>query len=139
MPPAEPEPIVTTASVYAIGDILLHDSVYSAACTDEGYEFDSAFEQISPILSRADLSIANQESMIGGSEIGLSSYPAFNSPFEIRDALQRAGIDLVTTANNQRSTVASEPLKIRSTIGTQSECLIQAPSYLLRTRRMFVR
>ena len=50
MPPAEPEPIVTTASVYAIGDILLHDSVYSAACTDEGYEFDSAFEQISPIF-----------------------------------------------------------------------------------------
>ncbi|MFN3633693.1 CapA family protein, partial [Exiguobacterium profundum] len=100
MPPAEPEPIVTTASLYAIGDILLHDSVYNAARTDEGYEFDTAFEQISPILSRADLSIANQESMIGGSEIGLSSYPAFNSPFEIGDALQRAGIDLVTTANN---------------------------------------
>lgn len=100
MPPAEPEPIVTTASLYAIGDILLHDSVYNAARTDEGYEFDTAFEQISQILSRADLSIANQESMIGGSEIGLSSYPAFNSPFEIGDALQRAGIDLVTTANN---------------------------------------
>lgn len=38
--------------------------------------------------------------MIGGSEIGLSSYPAFNSPYEIGDTLQRAGIDLVTTANN---------------------------------------
>ncbi|MGA9466051.1 MAG: CapA family protein [Exiguobacterium marinum] len=99
-PPIEPEPLVTTASLYAIGDVLLHDSVYNAARVDDGYDFDSAFEQISPILSRADISIANQESMIGGSEIGLSSYPAFNSPYEIGDALKRAGIDLVTTANN---------------------------------------
>ncbi|WDH74695.1 CapA family protein [Exiguobacterium marinum] len=99
-PPVEPEPLVTTASLYAIGDVLLHDSVYNAARVDDGYDFDSAFEQISPILSRADISIANQESMIGGSEIGLSSYPAFNSPYEIGDALKRAGIDLVTTANN---------------------------------------
>ncbi|WP_214698785.1 MULTISPECIES: CapA family protein [unclassified Exiguobacterium] len=100
VPPIEPEPLVTTASLYAIGDVLLHDSVYNAARVDDGYDFDSAFEQISPILSRADISIANQESMIGGSEIGLSSYPAFNSPYEIGDALKRAGIDLVTTANN---------------------------------------
>ncbi|WP_215146293.1 CapA family protein [Exiguobacterium qingdaonense] len=99
-PSVQPEPVVTKASLYAIGDILLHDSVYNAARVEDGFDFDSAFEQISPILSRADISIANQESMIGGSEIGLSSYPAFNSPFEIGDALKRAGIDLVTTANN---------------------------------------
>lgn len=99
-PSSKPEPVVTTASLYAIGDVLLHDSVYNAARINDGYDFDSAFEHVSPILSRADISIANQESMIGGSEIGLSSYPAFNSPFEIGDSLQRAGIDLVTTANN---------------------------------------
>lgn len=98
--PAAPEPIVTTASLYAIGDILLHDSVYQAAQVENGFSFDAAFEQISPVLKSADIAIANQESMIGGSEIGLSSYPAFNSPYEIGDALQRAGIDLVTTANN---------------------------------------
>ena len=99
-PPSEPEPTVTTASIYAIGDVLLHDSVYNAARVNDEYVFDPSFEQVAPILERADLAIANQESMIGGSEIGLSSYPAFNSPFEIGDALQRAGIDLVTTANN---------------------------------------
>ncbi|WP_214777353.1 CapA family protein [Exiguobacterium sp. s22] len=99
-PPAEPEPIVTSASIYAIGDVLLHDNVYDAARTDDGFDFDSAFEQVAPILKRADITIANQESMIGGSEIGLSSYPAFNSPFEIGDTLKRSGVDLVTTANN---------------------------------------
>ena len=98
--PVEPEPVITTASVYAIGDILLHDSVYNAAATDDGFDFNPGLQAIAPILQGADIAIANQESMIGGSEIGLSSYPAFNSPYEIGDALQQAGIDLVTTANN---------------------------------------
>ena len=92
--------IVSKATVYAIGDILLHDAVYRAAETPNGYDFTSAFTSVKRQLSEADLTIANQESMIGGSELGLSSYPAFNSPFEIGDALQDAGVDLVTTANN---------------------------------------
>lgn len=98
--PSEPEPIVSTTSLYAIGDILLHDSVYKAAQTGDGFDFNPAFQKIAPILQSADIAIANQESMIGGSEIGLSSYPAFNSPYEVGDALKEAGIDLVTTANN---------------------------------------
>lgn len=98
--PAEPEPVVTTASLYAIGDILLHDTVYNAAKTGDGFDFNPGFREVAPILQGADIAIANQESMIGGSEIGLSSYPAFNSPFEVGDALKEAGIDLVTTANN---------------------------------------
>ncbi|MFN4213747.1 CapA family protein [Exiguobacterium sp.] len=98
--PVEPEPVVTTASLYAIGDILLHDTVYNAAKAGEGFDFNPGFQEVAPILQDADIAIANQESMIGGSEIGLSSYPAFNSPYEIGDALKEAGIDLVTTANN---------------------------------------
>lgn len=98
--PEEPEPVVTTTSIYAIGDILLHDSVYNAAKNGDGYDFTPAFEKVAPALAEADITVANQESMIGGSDIGLSSYPAFNSPYEIGDALQEAGIDLVTTANN---------------------------------------
>lgn len=99
-PVVEPEPEVTTASLYAIGDVLLHDSVYEAARVGSGFDFDSTFAPIKSVLEEADITIANQESMIGGSEIGLSSYPAFNSPYEVGDALQRAGVDLVTTANN---------------------------------------
>lgn len=96
----EPKPVVTTTSLYAIGDILLHDSVYKAAKRGDSYDFTSAFKPIAPLLTEADIAIANQESMIGGSEIGLSSYPAFNSPYEVGDALQDAGVDLVTMANN---------------------------------------
>jgi len=95
------KPVITTAKIVAIGDILLHQSVYDDAATPQGtYEFTPMFLKVKPFLESADLAIANQETMIGGTELGLSSYPMFNSPFEIGDALKEAGIDLVTLANN---------------------------------------
>lgn len=95
------KPIVKSAKLVAIGDILLHQPVYKDAATPEGtYDFNSMFTQVKPLLESADIAVANQETMIGGKELGLSSYPLFNSPFEIGNALKDAGIDIVTLANN---------------------------------------
>lgn len=95
------KPIVNRAKLVAIGDILLHQPVYNDAATPQGtYDFSPMFKQVKPLLESADIAVANQETMIGGKELGLSSYPLFNSPFEIGDALKDAGIDIVTLANN---------------------------------------
>lgn len=99
--PIEPvEPTIHKAKLAAVGDILIHSTVYKAAQTPNGYNFHPAFSQIKPYLSQADITLANQESMIGGVKHGLSTYPTFNSPQQIGDALKEAGIDLVTVANN---------------------------------------
>ena len=87
-------------TVNAIGDILVHNPVYESAKTTEGYDFKPMFEPIKKYLEAADITIANQESIIGGEEIGLSSYPSFNSPYEVADALKDAGVDIVSMANN---------------------------------------
>src|SRR5690606_31137295 len=55
---------------------------------------------VAPYFAKSDLLLANQESMIGGPDLGLSDYPMFNSPFEIADALMEAGVDVVNIANN---------------------------------------
>jgi len=95
------KPVVTSAKLVAIGDILLHQPVYNDAATPDGnYDFSPMFRKVKPFLESADLAVANQETMIGGKEIGLSSYPMFNSPYEIGDALKEVGIDMVTLANN---------------------------------------
>lgn len=95
------KPIVTRAHLVAIGDILLHEAVYLDASTPQGsYDFSSMFTKVKPFLEGADIAVANQETMIGGVELGLSSYPTFNSPYEIGDALKDSGIDIVTIANN---------------------------------------
>ena len=55
---------------------------------------------IKPITSEYDLAYYNQETILGGSEIGVSSYPAFNSPYEVGDAFIDAGFNLVSLATN---------------------------------------
>lgn len=92
--------MTTTASLSAVGDILIHDSLYWDAETEDGYDFNPMFAKIKPYMEKADITVANSESIIGGSEIGVSSYPSFNSPFEVGDALKAAGVDVVTMANN---------------------------------------
>src|SRR5699024_2704603 len=55
---------------------------------------------ISDYLKDPTLTMANQETVIGGEELGLSGYPRFNSPVEISDHIRELGVDVVTTANN---------------------------------------
>nr|WP_248893783.1 CapA family protein [Bacillus methanolicus] len=57
-------------------------------------------KQVKPLLLKPDLLLANQETVLGGTELGLSSYPMFNSPQEVGDAFIDAGVDIVSTANN---------------------------------------
>ncbi|PKR79379.1 capsular biosynthesis protein [Halalkalibacillus sediminis] len=83
-----------------IGDLLIHSPVYEDAETNGSYDFTPMFEPIEKYLKNADITIANQETILGGTEIGLSTYPSFNSPFELGDALKEVGVDIVSIANN---------------------------------------
>ncbi|MGR3764403.1 CapA family protein [Rossellomorea sp. NS-SX7] len=97
---AEGKTMKSTASIAAIGDILLHNTVYNDAKSGSRYDFLPMFAPVKDLLSQPDFLIANQESTPGGTEMGLSSYPLFNSPKEIVKSLQDVGVDAVTTANN---------------------------------------
>lgn len=84
----------------AIGDILIHDTVYEDAYENNSYDFKPMFRHVKNELLEPDLLLANQETILGGVELGLSSYPMFNSPVEVGEALLDAGVDIVSTANN---------------------------------------
>lgn len=100
-PPVVQEPPVTTkVTLAAIGDVLIHSSIYKDAKKQDGYDFVPMFERVRTYIEEADIAIANQESMIGGEALGLSDYPRFNSPYEIGDALKAIGFDVVSLANN---------------------------------------
>lgn len=84
----------------AVGDVLIHSPVYEDARVSDGFDFNPMFKHVKTYLDSSTVTIANQETMIGGEEMGLSSYPSFNSPFEVGDALKENGVDIVTLANN---------------------------------------
>lgn len=94
-------PKIYEASVFMVGDALIHSNVYEdARGTDGSYDFKPMLEQIKPISIKYDLKYYNQETILGGAELGYSNYPRFNSPTEVGDAFLDAGFNLVSLATN---------------------------------------
>lgn len=96
----EPEVKTSKLSLIMVGDALLHSSLYRDGYNNGTYNFTSQLELIKPIVQNYDLAFYNQESILGGTELGLSDYPTFNSPKEFGDAMIDAGFNLVSLANN---------------------------------------
>lgn len=87
-------------SLIMVGDSLIHEAVYADAKTSNGFDFRPMFQYVKPIICKYDLAFYNQESILGGKEIGLSTYPRFNSPYEVGDAFLDMGFNIVSLANN---------------------------------------
>ncbi len=100
----EPTPEPTPApevSIIMVGDVLLHTPVAKSGETEGGgYDFHPLFENVREEIEAADLALVNQEVIIGGSELGISGYPAFNAPYELGDALADTGFDVILHATN---------------------------------------
>lgn len=90
-----------TAKVFMVGDALIHSAVYEDARQSDGsYNFKPMLEAIKPISSKYDIAYYNQETILGGTKLGLSNYPMFNSPQEVGDAFIDAGFNTVSLATN---------------------------------------
>lgn len=97
----EPKEIIEKASLFMVGDSLIHSAVYGDADLGNGtYDFSPMISEFSSIVSNYDLAFYNQETILGGTSLGLSSYPTFNSPYEVGDAFTNIGFNLVSLANN---------------------------------------
>ena len=94
-------PLNYEAKLLMVGDALIHSSVYNDALTEDGnYDFKPMLKYVKPILKSYDLKYYNQETILGGSSLGYSSYPKFNSQVEVGDAFLNAGFNLVSLSNN---------------------------------------
>lgn len=104
--PSQPTipPVVkeSTATISAVGDVLMHDSVLNSGLSNGEYSFDSIFTYFSDYVNQADYAAANLETTLAGSDNGYSykGYPNFNCPDAILPALKNSGFDMILTANN---------------------------------------
>ena len=62
------------------------------------YSYDDVFKYIKPVISEADVSIANFEVTLDGAPY--MGYPQFSSPAALATACKKAGIDYLVSANN---------------------------------------
>ena len=90
-------------SLIAAGDNLIHGPIYRQAeerAGGSGFDFTAAYQPIAAYIAEADLAFVNQETPLGGTELGLSSYPMFNSPQQLGTHLINMGFNLISHANN---------------------------------------
>lgn len=104
----EPPPTTATVTFTALGDNLIHSSIYKQAARraeadetcEKAYDFAYAYEGVADLLDIADITILNQETLICGEGYEPSNYPMFNSPVEVGDYMAELGVDVFTMANN---------------------------------------
>lgn len=88
-------------SIAMVGDVLVHEGVWmSGERADGTRNYDHIFAPARELIEDADIAIVNQETVLGGDALGLSGYPAFNSPQEMGDAEAAAGFDVACSATN---------------------------------------
>lgn len=90
----------------AVGDNLPEVAISEQADAAAGeagdgrYDFRPLFAPIRPYVAQADLAYMNQETHLGGDDIGPQGYPSFNVPDAMADAVVDAGFDFVASASN---------------------------------------
>ena len=104
-PPTEPPVVkVSTATIGAVGDLLMHDGVRNSAYNkaNDTFDFSYLFQYLAPYLSKIDYAAANLETTLCGLDNGYpyNGYPNFNCTDSLVDAAKNAGFDMLLTANN---------------------------------------
>ena len=82
-----------------VGDILPHSPLVARAQRNE-QGFSPMFEDITPLISSADLAICHLETPIAPQGEELSTFPFFGVPPTITEAIAKAGFDRCSTASN---------------------------------------
>lgn len=85
----------------AVGDNLMHMGIVETGVQPDGsYNYDVLFQGMEDYLEAADIKIINQETILGGNDLGFSGYPLFNSPTQVGDAIATAGFNVVLHSSN---------------------------------------
>ena len=99
---------VYTVSIVAVGDNLIHDTLYESGEKSDGTrDYSSFYVNVKDYIQAADIAVINQETILGGDVREFSGYPMFNSPQEVGDAAVDAGFDVFTCATNHAMDVFS--------------------------------
>ena len=95
-----------TARIMFVGDITCFDKQFEEAQQGKDYDFSYEFEKVRPVFAEADLVVGNLEtSVFPNAPYRTEKFVSeqnfhCNAPIEFLDAVRKAGIDVLTNANN---------------------------------------
>ncbi len=85
-----------------LGDVMCEPTVLKGAKRRDGtYDFDYVFDGVREYLKGSDFIVTNLETPLAGEAAGYTDdFAIFNAPDSYADAVKKAGIGLLSTANN---------------------------------------
>ncbi len=100
--PAASDPSDGTVSFIAVGDNIMHASIFENVydADTHRYDFSPLYEQVAARISSYDLAAVCQETPLVHDRSLIGDYPDFGTPEEVGDALATAGFDIVAAATN---------------------------------------
>ena len=97
----EPAPVHAKATLVAVGDNLIHNTLIASGQMEDGSEdYTSFYKKIKADISAADIAVIDQETILGGEEFEYTGYPVFNTPWAVGDAAIDAGFNVFLCATN---------------------------------------
>lgn len=124
------EPVTTSASLFMVGDALLHTTIERDAEVGDGtYNF-TLLDRIGAIAQNYDIRYYNQETILGGDDLGIHGYPTFNGPQAWGDYMTSLGFNLVSTANNHCLDMGTYGLTNSVNYWNSKESVIMNGTYL---------
>lgn len=99
-PASTPEGGSNQLTICMVGNAIVDQRILEASATESGYDFNNLYENVAQGIKQYDLKILSHESMIGGSILGVSGSPLYNTPFEEADAIAKAGFNMVLHATD---------------------------------------
>lgn len=102
VPTISSPPRTSKVDLNVVGDIMAHTPQLKAQynSANNSYSFENNFKYVKSYIEKSDFSIANLETTLAGPKTPYTSYPTFNSPDALADALKYAGVDIISTINN---------------------------------------
>ena len=97
---APPLPTKVSVNIKAVGDNLIHSPIFKACRTENGFDFDGLYENITPYIKDADIAAINQETIFVDDAQTFTGYPAFGTPSQVGESVAGAGFNLITHATN---------------------------------------
>ena len=104
--PPNMEHVVSTATIGAVGDLLMHKQLFQEASnsityqSDGTYDFSAIFQYIKSYTNAYDYAVANLETTLSGDDYPYQGNPRFNCPDALLDSVIDSGFDMLLTANN---------------------------------------
>lgn len=91
-----------TGTMTVAGNVLVNSNMWSDTVSSDGtYDFKYVFEKLKNDIKVSNVNLYSQESILGGKDLGASSFSVYNSPLDTGDAMVDLGFNMVSLANYQ--------------------------------------